>query len=117
VALPLRYQNNVPRKERLARAQAMLERVGLADRARHLPAELSGGQQQRTALARALVTRPRLLLADEPTGALDSATTREVMKLLREINREGMTMVIVTHEKDISRKTTRTIHIRDGRII
>ncbi|MFA6507099.1 MAG: ABC transporter ATP-binding protein [Treponemataceae bacterium] len=117
VALPLRYRKNEPRRERLSLAAVMLERVGLTDRACHLPSEMSGGQQQRIALARALVTRPRLLLADEPTGALDSATTKEIMCLLKEINREGMTMIIVTHEGEISKETDRTIHIRDGRII
>ena len=100
VALPLYYQG-VPRKQRNALALDYLERVGLRDWAEHLPSEMSGGQKQRVAIARALIARPQVILADEPTGALDSKTTVEVMELLRAVNREGMTMVIVTHEPSV----------------
>ena len=115
VALPLYYQG-VPRKERNRLAAEYLERVGLADRAEHLPRELSGGQQQRVAIARALIAKPKVILADEPTGALDSQTSLELMDVLRTINEAGVTMLIVTHEHDIAALTHRVIHLKDGRI-
>ncbi|MCB0515913.1 MAG: ABC transporter ATP-binding protein [Chitinophagales bacterium] len=113
VALPLYYQQ-VPRKERNQKAMELLEKVGLADRAEHLPAELSGGQKQRVAIARALITQPKLILADEPTGALDSQTSKEVMELFAEVNKQGITVIVVTHENDIAEKTQRTILLKDG---
>lgn len=113
VALPLYYQN-VPRKERNLRAMAYLEKVGLANWSTHLPNELSGGQKQRVAIARALVTDPKVILADEPTGALDSKTTYDIMKLLQDINNEGKTIIVVTHEKDVAAQTKRNVELRDG---
>jgi len=113
VALPLYYQK-VPRKERARRSHALLERVGLLEWADHLPSQMSGGQKQRVAIARALAASPRVILADEPTGALDSATSEDVMSLLKELNGEGMTMVVVTHEAEIAAACGRTIRLRDG---
>ena len=113
VALPLYYQK-VPRKERLRRSHELLERVGLLEWADHLPSQMSGGQKQRVAIARALAAQPRVILADEPTGALDSATSEEVMSLLKELNDDGMTMVVVTHEAEIAAECQRTIRLRDG---
>jgi putative ABC transport system ATP-binding protein len=116
VATPLLYQG-VSRKDRLARAQAALERLGLGDRVNHVPTELSGGQQQRVAIARALVTEPALLLADEPTGNLDSTAGREVMVLLRELNAAGRTIVMITHDNDVASAAGRQVHVRDGRLV
>jgi len=116
VELPLVY-TGIGARQRRARAQEMLARVGLAERAGHQPAQLSGGQQQRVAIARALVTRPLLILADEPTGALDSRTSLEIMSLLQELNRGGMTVVLVTHEADVARFARRVLYFRDGRVV
>jgi putative ABC transport system ATP-binding protein len=115
VALPLYYQK-VSRRKRNQLALEYLDKVGLADWADHLPNELSGGQKQRVAIARALISRPKVILADEPTGALDSQTSYEVMNVLKQINEEGITVIIVTHEHDIAEMTHRIIHLKDGRI-
>jgi putative ABC transport system ATP-binding protein len=116
VELPLVY-GGISKKERTERALAMLTRVGLGDRTDHHPAQLSGGQQQRVAIARALVSEPLLILADEPTGALDSKTSLEIMALFQELNRQGMTVVLVTHEHDVARYARRILTFKDGRVV
>ncbi|HTM22708.1 MAG TPA: ABC transporter ATP-binding protein [Kofleriaceae bacterium] len=116
VALPLYYQG-ITRRRRNRMAMAYLERMGLAEWAEHLPSEMSGGQKQRVAIARALISKPKVILADEPTGALDSETSLAIMKILEETNREGMTVVVVTHEHDIAALCHRTIRLRDGVVV
>ncbi|MDJ0701388.1 MAG: ABC transporter ATP-binding protein [Woeseiaceae bacterium] len=116
VALPLYYQG-VRRRKRNAIAVKYLEMVGLADRAEHVPSEMSGGERQRIAIARALIAEPSIILADEPTGALDSHTSSEVMQILKDLNDDGKTILIVTHEAEIAAQTKRVIHMRDGKIV
>ena len=116
VAMPLIYAR-VKTRERRARAIEALQQVGLGDRLTHRPTELSGGQQQRVAIARALVTKPRLLLADEPTGALDTDTTGQILALLDDLHASGLTIVIVTHEADVAARASRVVCLRDGRIL
>jgi len=114
VELPLIYQK-VRRSQRQKMVKEALERVGLSNRAKHLPTELSGGQQQRVAIARAIVTKPKLILADEPTGALDSRTSQEIIDIFHELHRQGNTIVLITHDNDVAKQAERTIHILDGK--
>ncbi len=116
VALPMVYAG-VSRRERRKRAEESLAKVGLAERVHHLPTQLSGGQQQRVAIARALVNNPKVLLADEPTGALDSRTSLEIMALFQDLNRQGMTVLIVTHEPDVATFAGRVVRFRDGKVL
>jgi putative ABC transport system ATP-binding protein len=116
VAAALAYQG-VGRRERVARASASLERLGLGDRMDHEPTELSGGQQQRVAIARALVTEPALLLADEPTGNLDTASGDDVMGILRDLHATGRTVILITHDADVAARADRQVHVRDGRLV
>ena len=115
VELPLIYQK-VPKAERQKRVKKALEKVNMLPRAKHLPTELSGGQQQRVSIARAIVTNPKLILADEPTGALDSKTSREIIEIFHELHAQGNTIVVITHDNDIAKQAQRAIHILDGKI-
>lgn len=115
IELPLIYQG-VKREERKTRVKAAIEKVRLENRAKHLPTELSGGQQQRVAIARAIVTCPSLILADEPTGNLDSRTGEEIMEIFRELHRQGNTIILITHDDDVAKQASRSIHIRDGKV-
>jgi ABC-type lipoprotein export system ATPase subunit len=117
VELPLLYAKNVGSKERRKRAIAMLERVGLGDRMDHHPGQLSGGQQQRVAIARSLITDPKILMADEPTGNLDTRTSKEVMALFRELNEGGLTLIVVTHDSEVAQHSKRMVVMRDGLIV
>jgi putative ABC transport system ATP-binding protein len=116
VELPLFYNSSLSARERHRRAVEILEKLGLGDRLHHHPSQLSGGQQQRAAIARALINRPSLVLADEPTGNLDTASSKEIMKVFQQLNAEGITIIVVTHEKDIADYTRRVIHMRDGTV-
>ncbi|MCA9262656.1 MAG: ABC transporter ATP-binding protein [Planctomycetales bacterium] len=118
VELPLMYSHHISTRERRRRAVEMLDRVGLGDRVHHQPSQLSGGQQQRVAIARALVNRPSILMADEPTGNLDSKTSRDVMALFRDLNeQEGLTLIVVTHDPEVARHAKRNIVLRDGEVV
>lgn len=117
VELPLFYDNKLPAREKRERAREVLEHLGLNERIHHHPSQLSGGEQQRVAIARALVNRPSVILADEPTGNLDSQTSQDIMALFRQLNTEGITIILITHEKDIAAYAGRSIHLKDGRIV
>ncbi|MEB2265414.1 ABC transporter ATP-binding protein [Priestia megaterium] len=116
VELPMVYAG-VTRKERRARAEAALEKVGLSERMKHLPSELSGGQKQRVAIARSIVNNPTLILADEPTGALDTKTSADIMEQFSQLNADGTTVVVITHEPEVAEYTSRTIIVRDGKVL
>jgi putative ABC transport system ATP-binding protein len=116
VELPLAYQG-IPQRDRIEKSKAALKAVGLQNRMSHFPNELSGGQQQRVAIARALATNPALILADEPTGALDTKSTSEILELLKEVNENGTTIVVITHENEVAQSAKRVIRLRDGKIV